>query len=171
MTTDTVGDTSRSDGGLYNFLIGVPITASANGVLSTAGLNIVSATGNIRIGIYSTYSSNTFSGLLGESASTAAVNGWNDLSISGVSISVGTTYYVCLQASAAGIKIYYKPSGTEYYITPFAYQAFPDPTGAVSALGATGNVRITYFPADSPSSRSSVPTTMLTLINSKMLFG
>jgi hypothetical protein len=97
MTTDTVGGTSYGQDGPSHQPRCSYIAASSSGTLQTAGidLNGVSGSPNFRIGVYSDIGGAPTT-LLGQSASTTEVNGWNDVSIdSSVSISVGVHYWIC----------------------------------------------------------------------------
>lgn len=144
-TTDTIGDTTTTSGNtIAGDLLGFPITASASGALVSIGLNVYTAAENLRVGIYSTYSSRKFSGLLGQSASTASVSGWNDLPVTGVTITSGTTYYLVVQASSGDLFPYSsETTGTQYY-RAFSYAAFPSTTSTLSSNSATKNMRMTY---------------------------
>jgi hypothetical protein len=142
-TADTIGSTANN-ATTSGFITGSAIVATASGTLTSIGINIQTAAGNIRVALYSTYSASKFSGLLGQSADTVAVGGWNDLSIGAVAIVSGMTYYIGLQASSGTLKMYYAASGTQYYVTA-AYAAFADPTATLSSQsGYCDNMRITY---------------------------
>jgi hypothetical protein len=121
------------------------LVASANGLLKSIGLNVSTAAGNIRLGLYSTYSNNVLSGLLTQSGSVAAITGWNDLPVPSIPIVSGTPYYPAIQNDNGSIIWYYKASGTNLYCTE-SYGTFPDPTPTLStnASAYTANMRITY---------------------------
>lgn len=147
-TRDTIGGTTSSTGALTNNIRGWPIVPTHTGTIQTVGINL-SAKGtnaHLRMGLYSTYNSGpkTFSGVLGQSASipiTAA--GWNDVSIGNIYVTAGTTYYLVAESDSGNPNAYYVSSGTEYFVS-YAYNSFPDPTGALSTTTLTFNVRITY---------------------------
>ncbi len=112
MTTDTVGGTTAHYVILTD-LVAYAIVASASGTLTSIGVNIFAAAGNIRVCIYSTYSGSKLSGILGQSASTPAVGGWNDLAIpGGVAIVSGTTYYIAVLSDIGSCSFFYINSGT-----------------------------------------------------------
>ena len=144
--TDTIGSTATHSTGTGYYIAGYAIVASKSGIVRTLGINLLTAAGNIRLALYSTYSNLKFSGLLGQSASTAAVAGWNDLTVTGITVVASTTYYICFQLSSLLADRYYANSGTQYYCA-FAYDAFPDPTPSLTSNVATGNMRMvtTYF--------------------------
>jgi hypothetical protein len=141
--TDSIGtDTSYVANGA-NVLSGFPITTTAAGTLTSITIYIENAAGNIRVGLYSTYSSSKFSGLIAQSASAAAVFGKNVLSVPGGSLSASTTYYVAMQSDNAGLNVFGVGSGTRYYVG-YAYNTFPDPTANLSSTGQTYKMQITY---------------------------
>ena len=149
MTTDTIGSASYATTETANYQRYYPLTASASGTLTTVGVNIGTPSGNIRVGIYTTYNAGTgiFSGLLGQSASTAAAAGWNDLSVGGgISIVQGNTYYLVVEPSDGTTNTFEAvASGTFYYYTSGSYAAFTDPSGASTiGSGETVNMRIIY---------------------------
>jgi hypothetical protein len=147
MTTNTVGSTAFTQSALAGYVLVMKITASASGSLTSVGLNIQGAAGNLRVAIYSTDGS-TISGLLGQSSSVAMVNGWNDLPITGVTITASTVYYIAFQVDSASANIYQNQGGpeTRYYATA-TYGSFPDPTGSVTGDTARNyNMRMIYAP-------------------------
>jgi hypothetical protein len=144
-STTTIADTSANTdaSGEIN---GYAISPSVSGTLQSVGLNVKTAAGNIRVAIYSTYSSSEFSGLLGQSTSTVAATGWNDLSITGVFLTGGSTYYICFQQSApndGSFLFYTNTSGTKYSVS-YTYGSFPGTTGTLTTISQTANMRITY---------------------------
>ena len=144
LTTDSVGDTSanKTDNGVIS---SSTVVASASGGLTSIGVDVQTAAGNVRLGIYSTLNGTpAFTGLLGQSADTVVGGtGWMDLSVTGVTITAGTTYYVVIQATSSSFKGYYKSGGTEYYVS-YTYAAFPATTGTLSSEGVIDTMRITY---------------------------
>jgi len=161
---DAIGGTTSS-AGLGNHLYGMAITASASGTLTSIGINVQSTgSSNIVLGIYSTISNNVFSGLLDQSSSTAAVPGWNDLSVSPVNIVQGTTYYLVIACSKTAYNlVVYDAAGAGYY-APGAYPTFPDPTGTVTSgdYPYTYNMRITYTPAVTLTTQTTTATSTST---------
>jgi hypothetical protein len=145
-TTNTIGGTTLTGAISTGNIFGFPITASATGTLTTVGFNIPSghAAGNIRLAIYNTYSASKFSGLLGQSASTVAVNGWNDLSCgTEISITSGHTYYIAVQASSSSCYFYYISTGN-MYDAAMTYGVYVDPSVTLTADTLTINMRMTY---------------------------
>jgi len=143
-TTDTIGDSTASHNDLYGMLA-FPVTASQSGPLSTVGVNVPAANGNLSVAIYSTLSGNVLSGLLGQSASAPMVAGWNDLAIPGsIPIVAGTTYYIAFQFSSPSAYWYQSSSGAGYYYYLTTYSNFPTSTGTLSPYPATANMRMTY---------------------------
>jgi len=148
--TDSIGSTAWASNEFVNSIYCFAITASASGTLQTIGVNVATVLyggGKIDLALYSTYSSGKFSGLLGQSASTAAVAGWNDLSIgSSIQIVSGTTYYICSQSSNTFLVEYASRSGGTLYWEPFLYAPFPSTTGTLTTDSDTYtlNMRMTY---------------------------
>lgn len=145
MTTDTIG-TIANNGTLFGSLLSFPITASASGPLTSIGVNCKTASGNIRVAIYSSRNSTTLSGLLGQSSSVAAVSGWNDLAIPGVTIVSGTTYYLALQASdGSNCALYYQSGQTNAQgaHASYSYGVFTDPV-SIGLGNNLFNMRMSY---------------------------
>ena len=173
-TTTTSGSTADMIGGTLtnNSLWGgavhvFSLTASASGTLTSVGVNVEGPSSNIETAVYGTLSGGTLSGLLGSSASTAAVAGWNDLPISGgISIVSGTTYYVAFQVSGAGSNLYYVNSGTNYaYIQ--SYGSFPSSTTVTAGTG-TVNMRMTYSAGVVTTATTTSGTSTLTTASSSV---
>lgn len=149
-TVDVAGGAAGSTENSKNGYIDVfPIFASASGILTSIGINCASpAAGNIRLCLYSTCISDVLSGLLGQSASTPAVSGWNDLAIpGGIAVTAGTTYYIGVQTDSADFTEYFDYTGASVarYNTGFIYDVFPDPTiTCVRETGVEPNIHITY---------------------------
>ncbi len=143
--TDTIGDTSSSQSGEQNWAQAVPITASASGTLQTVGVNIQTAAGNLRVAIYAD-SSGAPGALLGQSSSVAAVTGWNDVSVTSVTITASTKYWVAVNCDSASLSVYVKfgqpPQSLAY--RAWSYGAFPNPFGSPTYTSQTYNMRITY---------------------------
>ena len=159
-TSTTIGGTGSHGTFGANVLDGDAITASASGTLSSVGINVYAAYGHIRGAIYSTYNSTSkkFGGLLGQSGSTTAVTGWNDLSISGsVSITQGTTYYIAFQADSSNLNTYFNNGGTYYHVA-YTYNAFPDPSAPLAAGSITDNMRIICTPTTTTTTSSTSTT-------------
>jgi hypothetical protein len=142
-TTDTVGSTAYSGASNVGIYV-TKITPTQSGVLSSLGINLAVAAGNIRIGLYSSVVNGVLSGLIAQSASTPAVTGFNDLAVSGGNIVAGTPYYLAFQCDNSTCAVYYDSAGT-YYIASAPYGSFPDPSTAYWGPNAGEyNVRITY---------------------------
>jgi ribosomal protein S18 len=146
MTTDTIGGTSGTYGPGANVVRVCAITPTASGTLSSIGVNVQTAGGNIIVAIYSTYSSGTLSGLLGQSASTATVLGWNDLSVPGnVSLTQGTTYYLAfITNSPTALQQYCSWVGSEYYSTSYSFGTLGSSLTGFTSETVTWNMRIVY---------------------------
>lgn len=150
MTTDTIGSSGDPRGGWPGYSFAQQITASASGILQTIGVNITLANGNFRVAIYDD-DNNKPGNLLGESASTAAVAGWQDLAIpGGVVIVAATKYWLACQQEPLAIPMrYYFQSGAGLLKRGFyakTYSAF-DATWPISYLSDnanTANWRMTY---------------------------
>jgi hypothetical protein len=171
LTTDTIGGTTNHNSGDNGYVFACQITASASGSLSSVGQNIetIGVGGYIRTAIYSDNGSDAPSTLLVESSQEASINGWNDLTVTGVNIVTGTKYWLALQIDNQPHP--YSTSGNLNNVTQ-AMGAFPASPSWVSGAGwGIRNMRMTYILSYSPKTRSSVPNTMMQMLNSKMLFG
>ena len=155
-TTNTVGGSTSYGDGIEGYISFEAITASASGTLSSIGVNVEAPTGNIIVGIYSTYSGSTLSGLLGQSASTAvASTGWIDPTVSGVTIVSGTTYYIAWEGSGY-LSFYYVGSGSEYQ-SAYSYGTLPSSIAMGSTNTETINMRIIINDSPTPTP-TPVPT-------------
>jgi hypothetical protein len=142
--TQEIGDTSANGNTPSGYLRFSSITPSASGTISSLGLNVYTAAGNIEMAIYSDLSGAPDT-LLGYSASTPCVTGWNDLPlITPVDVTSGTLYWLCLQHDSS-IYTYRLSSGGQQLYQSQTYGAFPDPvSGTLSSNAITHNMRITY---------------------------
>jgi hypothetical protein len=148
MTTDTQGDTSQHVANQTGYVEGnQSITASASGTLQTIGINLYAAAGNIRLAIYDDDGGGNANNRLGQSASTPAQMGQNDLSVPGVSIVQGQNYHLDWQVDSNTTSIYYSTTGLAKYKAQ-AYGDFPNPMGSMSNnTNHMWNMRMTYAPA------------------------
>ena len=143
-TTDVIGGNSYNSGGNQGAIYMNQITTSSSGVLVTIGINAEAIGGNGTVGIYSTWSGGTLSGLLAQSGNNVLVLGWNDMSVSAVQISPATTYYLVWEVSASATHEYYTDSGTTYYGS-YSYSSLPSSVALASPwTPVTFNMRITY---------------------------
>ena len=128
-----------------------PITARASGVLATVGVDVQenASNGKVILAMYSAYDvgTGTASGLLGQSAATTEVAGWNDLTIgSNPAVVSGTTYFLGFVQQCGTATVYYG-SGVTSYNSGAAYGAWTDPFTPgdfVSSATTTIYMRMTY---------------------------
>jgi hypothetical protein len=148
MTTDTQGDTTQHVASQTGYVEGnQSLTASASGTLQTVGINLYAAAGNIRLAIYDDDGSGNANNRLGQSASTPAVVGWQDLAISGVNIVQGQNYHLEWQVDNNTTAIYYGTTGLAKYKSQ-AYGDFPHPMGSMTNYANhMWNMRMTCAPA------------------------
>jgi hypothetical protein len=120
------------------------ITAGFSGNITKVGVNVATLAGNIMTAIYAD-SSGSPGALLASSSSAAAVSGWNDLTLNiPVSVTAGTTYWLCFNNDDDNIDTYRDPDGSHVYITQ-TYGSFPDPFGTPEGTRPfTQNMRVTY---------------------------
>jgi hypothetical protein len=147
LTTDTIGTTAATTNGFSTAAIGYPITASASGALQTIGINLSTPpTCNIALAIYSD-NSGTPNVLLGYSASSAAVNGWNDLSVIGVPIFIGVTYWLVMETDdiTSAYFILESATGMDSYKLGTSFGTFPNPYAASGSFNrGIMNMRMSY---------------------------
>jgi hypothetical protein len=157
--TDTAGDASANTAGNANYQQESPVTASASGTLQTVGANVQTAAGSIRVGIYSDDGTGKPLTLLGQSASTPAVSGWNDLTItSPPSIVSGTKYHLVVNTDSGSLRLYYKSSAGEYYYAK-TYGPFDATWAGSTTQGFLFNMRMTYSTGPPPSDFTITATT------------
>lgn len=162
-TTDMVGDTSNTYDTLSNtHLWMTKITALGSGPLQTIGINFQSnsAGGNIVLGIYSDNSGSPNS-RLGQSSPTALAAGWNDLSITGVTITQGVSYWLAESPQNSNNPVYYKTGSTSLsnYQNYNYNGVLPDSSGDPNANDHTFNMRMTYGTGTTTTTTASSTTT------------
>jgi hypothetical protein len=120
------------------------ITVGYWGTITKVGINIATPAGNIMTAIY-TDSSGSPGALLASSSSTAAVSGWNDLTLNTpVSVTAGTTYWLCFNNDDDNIDTYRDPDGSHVYVS-WTYDSFPDPFDIPAGTRPfTQHMRVTY---------------------------
>jgi hypothetical protein len=118
------------------------ITADNSGTLTHLGINVYTAAGNIMMAIY-TDNSDSPGSLLGYTASTPCVEGWNDLELlTPVAVTSGTVYWLGFENDAS-MSSYRMSSGTHRYQSQ-AYGSFPETASTTGSNAITHNMRITY---------------------------
>lgn len=145
-TITAIGSSQNTSGtNQNNFINGEGIVATATGVLDSVGINLAVGAGSVTVGIYSTFSSSTFSGLLGQGSVSAAA-GWNDPTISGgIAITAGQTYYVVWETNNATVTFRYQTTAASIYYVAYPYAALPDPTGTLTTQASISMyMRMTY---------------------------
>jgi hypothetical protein len=94
--------------------------------LQTVGVELGAVSGNVETALYSTLSGTQVSGLIGQSSSTTAVSGWDNLAIPvDYEIIAGTTYYLSVQVDNVNTVIYYSCSVIMYELDNYNYWSFP----------------------------------------------
>jgi hypothetical protein len=149
--TDTVSSAINSATTVGTMTIQM-LKASKTGNLSTVGVNMFTGdNGHIRVAIYSN-NYGIAGTLLAESASVMSHTGWNDLSVTGVSIFAETNYFLAFQQESSSDYYYYQYNVTYgsnnmgYYT--YAYNTFPANGAGYSTLGNyPTNMRMTYIPS------------------------
>jgi hypothetical protein len=146
-TTDEIGSTDNSSAGFDGYIYWFPINASASGYLKSIGVNFLSpgADSSFRVAIYND-TLGVPDTLLNESVSQLTAAGWVDLSVTGVTINVGITYWLAFQVNSSEPDIYLNDSGTFYNIS-YSYDVFPLslPGGSIIGENITINMRMTYL--------------------------
>jgi len=158
---DTVGDTSNIGTNNVGMFQVTAITATQSGQLHYLGVNVATASGNLEVALYSSISGNTFTGLLGKSASTPAVKGWNDEAVSASSnLTQGSKYYEVWESDNNALGVYFSTSfGTFYYGAGANYGSFTNPSPTFAGSGtASFNVRIIYGNASPNPTPTPTPT-------------
>ena len=144
-TTDTIGNTTLHSSVYSGYVHASRVTASKSGALASLGINIEVAAGNGRLALYADNGSGTYpSGApLKETASQALANAWNDLTATGVTIVLGTYYWIAAQVSSDSAHLYsdHVTSARKYMAQ--AYGAFPTWSGTLATSDAL-NMRMKY---------------------------
>ena len=143
--TQVIADTSNHEIGWIGGVICHNFTANTTGQVTTVGLNVYTAVGNIRVAVYANNASNNYPGtLLGESSSLAAATNWNDLAVGNVYITNGVVYWLCLQVSDNTLNLYDKLTGMTGRSAVQSYGAFPNPIVTTVGNVFMPNMRINY---------------------------
>jgi hypothetical protein len=126
------------------------ITAGYWGTITKVGVNVATPAGNIMTAIYADSSGNP-GDLLAYSNSTAAVSGWNDLTLNTpVAVTAGTTYWLAFNNDNDNVDTYRDPNGAHVYIEQ-TYGSFPNPFGAPTGTRPfTQHMRVTYASTPPP---------------------
>jgi hypothetical protein len=167
MTTDTIGGTTFIGAVNKNVYV-MAITASASGTLQSIGVNSAVAGGYIRVAVFQSSGLNlivawgaygslfsswdataSYSNLLAQSSDYPIAAGWNDIPISSITITQGTTYYIAFRMhDTAENNLYYSFSGSEISFKEYSVSqvsdTFPDVIFNLVGLPYTHNTRITY---------------------------
>jgi flagellin-like protein len=141
-TPDVIGGTTFSDYNGFGYILWQQVTVvQPTGSLRTVGVNIFSPGSNVRTAIYSD-NSNAPGTLLAASGSVAQTVGWNDLSVTGVTITQGAKYWLAVQTSSSIAYFACQSCGTRYYLA-YTYGSFPaNANGASHDTYAIINMRI-----------------------------
>ncbi|MGD0203860.1 MAG: hypothetical protein ABSC20_08165 [Candidatus Bathyarchaeia archaeon] len=144
-TTDSTPTSTSSFNDWNGEVYFCPIIATSSGPLQSVGVELGAVSGNVETALYSTFSGTQISGLIGESSSTVATSGWDDLAIpSDYSIVPGQTYYLSVQVDNVNTVIYETGSVNMYEIYNYAYGSFPTSTPSVTVTSTCLCMRMTY---------------------------
>lgn len=152
--TDTNGVTAQAE----NYIFGCQFTASATGTSATFRV-YSTASGNIKVAIYSDSSGDPGT-RLGHNSDGTAVTGsqWNQITLSGVSISASTVYWLLVNADTSGCSSRASSSGGQNRVRlsqTYSGYTFPETapvgwtddtyTAALSVYSADGWTHISKF--------------------------
>lgn len=143
-TTDSTGGTAASGlpGGGYAYAF--PVTITASGAIQSIGVNWAGTqTGEVRVALYSAGSGKP-ANLLIQSASMSMSTGagWQDISVSGYSVTPGS-YWIAIQIST-GKSIYYGSGLRSYYARSYGSFDSSWSTGSSQDAFVQWNLRVTY---------------------------
>ncbi len=140
----TTGMDSIGNGVASGYARASNFTAGYWGTITKVGVNVATLAGNIMTALYAD-SSGSPGALLASSSSTAAVSGWNDLTLNTpVAVNAGTTYWLAFNNDDSNIDTYRDPEGSHVYVS-WTYDSFPDPFDIPTGTRPfTQNMRVTY---------------------------
>jgi len=146
----TTGMGSLGNGVRGNYARASNITAGYSGIITKVGVNVAAPAGNIMTAIYADSSGNP-GALLASSNSTAAVLGWNNLTLNTpVSVTGGTTYWLGFNNDDDNVDTYRDSNGTHVYVTQ-TYGSFTNPFGTPEGTRPfTQHMRVTYASTPPP---------------------
>ena len=140
--TDTIGGTSNTASNLTGIVFAYQITASNSGTLNSVGLNVFHQSGYVSTAIY-TDSSGVPGTLIGQSASSFSLNGWNDLALAGT-IVAGHQYWLAFQCNSSGLEPYLSSSSGSVYQYSQAYTYFQTSPSWNAFTKNIANMRMKY---------------------------
>lgn len=119
------GDTSQTGNYQANRIFYAKFTTVEAITLKFLGANIITAAGNIRLGLFSDTANAPVNKLV-ESADTVAVAGWQYISVADTVLAAATSYWIAIIHSSASLRLYSKnvTSGITHMENQ-AYGAFP----------------------------------------------
>lgn len=146
----TTGMASIGNGVVSNYARASSIVAGYWGTITKVGVNVATPAGNIMTAIYAD-SSGSPGALLAYSNSTAAVSGWNDLTLNTpVNVTAGTTYWLAFNNDDNNLDTYRDPNGTHVYVAQ-TFGSFPNPFGTPAGTRPfTQHMRVTYATTPPP---------------------
>jgi len=110
----------------HDYLLGWKFTCAASGTLNSIRV-YASGSANIKAGIYADASGEQ-GALLASNAGTACTTGWNTLTVSPISVVVGTVYWLTLDSSDDRAR-YITSAGACRYLASAYANALPNPAG------------------------------------------
>jgi hypothetical protein len=139
-------ETLRNPGaGQANYIQGTKYTLAVAGTVTKIGIYLATAAGNVRLAIYDDDGASNYPGtLMVETASTAASNGWLDISVTATYLAAGN-WWVMENIDSAACSIHWTAStgGTTCY-KAYDFGAMPNPFGACTSYNGNFEVRVTY---------------------------
>jgi len=140
--TQEYGDQTSTDTNQAGFIYWQQLNTTFSGNSITVSINVQTPVGNARIAIYNSSGSNPVA-LLNETASTALVSGWNNISLV-YNITAGNEYWLATQMDNAA-NVNYRNASTTLTLkfAAQAYGAFPATAPAMTWASRNLNTRIT----------------------------
>lgn len=156
---DSIGGTSLSGQQTAGYAYAFPVVASTSGTIASIGVDWQGAeTGNFRVALYSAGSGKPAS-LLASSADAPMIAGpgWQDLVVTGVSLNLGSTYWLALAVSVAK-GIYYNAGSRSYYAKSYGVFDTTWNTASTQDSLEIANMRVTYTSSPDFSISASPPS-------------
>ena len=144
---DTTGQTSGTATPTIGYVYAFQVTATASGALTSVGLDVVNAAGNIDVAIYTDSAGAAGTLIAHAAAAVAAATGWNDIPVTGLNVVDGGKYWLAFQNDTGTLTIKNAGFGGSNCVS-YAESTFgtwiASPTWGSTNAFKSPNLRMTY---------------------------
>jgi uncharacterized protein YjdB len=127
---------SSSEAGVSGYLIASNFTATSNMSVNRLNLYVSVASGNARLGIYTSNSAGEPGVLLAQTGDFALVNGWNSGNLTtSVNLISGAKYWLAFEVSSSLARVQYNSLYARSRYSPFAYNTLPSAAPLNCSIG------------------------------------